>query len=143
MKTLKTLALSACILIATTAVKAGKISDGDKTTSSFYAINTYIDAMSRGKIEGLDKVVDKTAKFSYLRDKNIVSVDKAELIKNIEDNKGIEQACAVSTSVVSNNADVEVVKVDMKYETFTRINYVTLTNNGSAWKITNVYSVFK
>jgi hypothetical protein len=31
----------------------------------------------------------------------------------------------------------------MKYEGFTRSNYVTLANTSEGWKITNVYSVFK
>ena len=64
MKTLKTVALGVCLFIAGTVAKASTITNDDKTTSSFYAINTYIDAMSRGKITGLDKVIDKTAKFS-------------------------------------------------------------------------------
>lgn len=143
MKTLKTAALGVCLFIAGIAAKANAIANDDKTTTSFYAINTYVDAMSRGKIEGLDKVIDKSAKFSYLRGNTIVTADKAESLRSLEENKGIEQSCVVSTSIVSSNNDVEVVKVDMKYENFTRTNYVTLTNNGAAWKITNVYSVFK
>ncbi len=57
--------------------------------------------------------------------------------------KNVEQACTTSTRVVENNAYMAVVKVDMKFDQFTRSNYVTLVNTGNGWKITNVYSIFK
>ena len=143
MKTLKTVTLGICLFIACTSAKANKISDEDKTASQFYAINTYVDAMSRGKIAGLEQVLDKTAKFSFLKGKNIVSYERADAIEIFHENQNIEQNCTVNTSIVSNNADVEVVKIDMNYDGFVRTNYVTLTNNGTAWRITNVYTVIK
>ncbi len=57
--------------------------------------------------------------------------------------QNVEQTCTVSTSEVETNADMSLVKVDMKYEGFTRSNYVTMVNTGAGWKITNVYTVFK
>ncbi|WDF54569.1 nuclear transport factor 2 family protein [Mucilaginibacter sp. KACC 22063] len=143
MKTLKSVVLGICLLLACSVVKANNIVKEDKTASPYFAINTYVDAVSLGKVEDLDLVVDKSAKFSMLRGKDILSYDKDQMLGFLKANKGIEQTCTVKTSVVSNNADVTVVKVDMQYADFLRSNYITVSNTGSGWKITDVYSVFK
>ncbi|OKS87900.1 nuclear transport factor 2 family protein [Mucilaginibacter polytrichastri] len=142
MKTLKSVALGVCLFLACTVAKANKISD-DKSASPYFAINTYVDAVSRGKVADLESVIDKTAKFSMLRGKNLISFDKTEMVNFANENANTEQACTVTSSIVSTNTDVTVARVDMQYDGFVRSNYVTLTNTGSGWKITNVYSVFK
>lgn len=143
MKTLKTLTLGLCLFLAATIAKANKISTEDKMASPYFAINTYVDAVSRGKLADLDQVIDKTAKFSMLRGKNIISFDKDEMLNFTKQNSNVEQTCTINTSIVNTNADVTVAKVDMVFDGFVRSNYVTLTHTGSGWKITNVYSVFK
>lgn len=142
MKTLKSLMLGLALLVAGTAAKAADKIEGENLTKNF-AINTYIDAMTRGKVQGFNEVVDQSAKFSMLRGTKVLSFSKTEIVDQVKANKNTEQDCITSTSVVESNNDLAVVKVDMKYSTFTRSNYVTITNTGSGWKITNVYSVFK
>jgi hypothetical protein len=142
MKTLKSIMLGLALLVIGTAAKAANKIDGDNLTKN-YAINTYIDAMTRGKIQGFSEVVDQSAKFSMLRGTKVLSFSKTEVVDLIKANKNTEQDCVTSTSIVESNNDLAVVKVDMKYTNFTRSNYVTVTNTGSGWKITNVYSVFK
>jgi hypothetical protein len=78
-----------------------------------------------------------------LRGTKVLSFSKTEVVDLLKANKNTEQDCVTSTSIVESNNDLAVVKVDMKYSSFTRSNYVTVTNTGSGWKITNVYSVFK
>jgi hypothetical protein len=142
MKTLKSLMLGLTLLVAGTAAKAANKIDGENLTKNF-AINTYIDAMTRGKLSGFSEVVDQSAKFSMLRGTTVLSFGKTEVVDQLKSTKNTEQDCVTSTSVVESNNDLAVVKVDMKYSTFTRSNYITITNTGSGWKITNVYSVFK
>lgn len=122
------------------AVKATTIEDGKLTEN--YAINTYIDAMTRGKLNGLNDVLDKSATFNMVRGKQVLSFDKKQMVDYFQTNKNIEQECTTSTSVVESNAGLAIVKVDMKFENFTRSNYVTIVHTGNGWKITNVYSVF-
>ncbi|WP_109609260.1 nuclear transport factor 2 family protein [Mucilaginibacter oryzae] len=142
MKTLKSLMLGLALLVAGATANAATKIDGENLTKNF-AINTYIDAMTRGKLSGFSEVVDPSAKFSMLRGTKVLSFDKMQVVDQLKATKNTEQDCVTSTSVVESNNDLAVVKVDMKYSTFTRSNYVTITNTGSGWKITNVYSVFK
>jgi len=142
MKTLKSIIAAVALVIVCGAAKANVNAEGDNLTRNF-AINTYVDAMTRGKIQGLGDVVDQSAKFNMLRGKNVLSFTKNEMIESIKSNKNIEQNCTTSTTIMESNADMAVVKVDMQFDGFVRTNYVTVANTGKGWKITNVYSVFK
>jgi hypothetical protein len=140
MKTLKSLFLGLALLVITNVVKA------DEPTAVItrnQAISTYINAITLGNNAGLNEVIDQSAKFSILRGKSVMSFDKADLMKFASQNQNIKQACTTTTTEVESNADMSVVKVDMKFENFTRTNYVTMANTEDGWKITNVYSVFK
>src|SRR4051812_31208599 len=117
MKTLKTLALGFA-LFATVCVAKAADKPVERLTKN-YAINTYIDAMSRGKIQGMNDVLDATAKFSMLRGTKVLSYGKVEMLNFMKGTQNVEQTCTVSTSVVENNENVSVVKVDMKYDGFT------------------------
>jgi hypothetical protein len=141
MKSLKSIVLGLAILMICGAAKANNIND-DKLTPN-YAINTFVDAMTRGKLAGLNDVLDKTVEFNMLRGKTVLSFTKKEMLDYFESNKDIEQTCTTNTSIVESNANVTIVKVAMKYDDFVRNNYVTIANTGNGWKITNVYSVFK
>ncbi|MGN8072718.1 nuclear transport factor 2 family protein [Mucilaginibacter sp. 22184] len=142
MKTLKSILLGLTLLVVGSAAKAIPYSDGDNLTKTF-AINTYVDAMTRGKLQGLNDVVDQNAKFSLLSGKKIITFTRDEIFQSLKLNKNVEQDCTTSTTIIQSNSDITVVKVDMQYERFVRSNYVTIANTGKGWKITNVYSVFK
>lgn len=141
MKTLKSLLFAALLMMSTVVVKADE-PDAVKLTKS-YAINTYVSAVSLGKLAGLQDVVDANAKFSMLRGKQLLTFNRADILTFMTKNANIKQDCTTTATVVESNADITVVKVDMQYTNFVRSNYVTLANTGNGWKITDVYSVFK
>jgi len=141
MKTLKSIALGLILLTAFCAAQASDISA--EKLSKRYAINTYVDAMTQGKLAGFNEVLDPSVKFSMLRGTQILSFSKNEMMDFMKNNKNVRQSCNVSTTEVENNDNVTVVRVDMKYEYFVRSNYITIANTGNGWKITNVYSTFK
>lgn len=141
MKTLKSTILGLALLAICGVANANTITKAESLSKN-HAINTYIDAMTRGKVEGLNDVLDRSAAFSMLRGKNVLSFSKKQILDDLKANKNTEQSCTTSTSIVESNDKVAVVKVDMKFDGFTRSNYVTIANTGEGWKITNVYSVF-
>lgn len=141
MKTLKSILFAALLMVSTLVVKADE-PNAVKLTKT-YAINTYISAVSQGKMQGLNDIVDANAKFSMLRGKQLLTFDKADVLNFMSKNANVKQDCITTADVVESNTDITVVKVDMQYNNFVRSNYVTLANTGNGWKITNVYSVFK
>jgi hypothetical protein len=140
MKTLRSIMLGLAVLALSATVKANT-NDNSKLTQT-YAVNTYVDAMTRGRLSGLNDVLDNSALFSMVRGKQVLSFDKKQMLDYFKTNRNTEQLCTTSTSIVESNANIAIVKVDMKYAEFTRSNYVTIANTGNGWKITNVYSTF-
>ena len=55
MKTLKSIVLGLALLVICSVAKANTYTDGDNLTKN-YAINTYIDAMTHGKIKNFSEV---------------------------------------------------------------------------------------
>jgi hypothetical protein len=145
MKTLNSLLFVAILFLSTIAAKAadGPVPVKKAKLSQSYAVNTYVNAISQGKLAGLDNVIDASAKFSLMRGDKVLCFDKEQIMKFMNANADVKQDCTTTTTMVENNPDYTVVKVDMQYENFTRSNYVTLTNTGIGWKIINVHSVFK
>jgi hypothetical protein len=152
MKTLRSIMLGLAMLALCGAAKANasdkltqtykaNASDNGKLTQT-YAVNTYVDAMTRGRLTGLNDVLDNAASFNMVRGKQVLSFDKKQMLDYLKTNRNTEQMCTTSTSVVESTPNIAIVKVDMKYENFTRSNYVTIANTGNGWKITNVYSTF-
>lgn len=134
--------LSVMLLAVCASVKADGKPGNDRLTTT-HAIHTYIAAMTMGKLQGFNEVLDQNVKFNLLRGSKLYSFDKNEILNDLKGNANLEQDCTVSTSVVESNNELTVVKVDMKYPGFVRSNYVSMVNTGNGWKITNVYSVFK
>ncbi len=142
MKTLKLFVTALCLIVAGTAAKAAR-RPANMILSKEYDVETYVEAMCHGNLQGLDEVLDQHATFSIVRGDKLVSFDRDAIMASFNENKNVDQSCTAAVSTLQSDEHVAVVKVDMQYSDFTRTNYVTLTNTGNGWKITNVHSVFK
>jgi len=140
MKTLKSLMMGLALLLIGVAANASTKPSQQLTKD--YAINVYVDAMTHGKLDGLNKVLDESAEFSMLRGNTVLNFSRKEMLDYFQSNKNLEQPCTTTTSIVEDHANVEVIKVDMKFNGFVRSNLVTISDTGDGWKITKVYSTF-
>lgn len=141
MKTFKTLALGLCLLAGTIAKADTKPSAA--TLSKDYTLNTYIDLVEHGKLDGAKYIFNGNTKFSMLRGDQVVSYTRTEMLAFMKQNKNIDQNCTTNTTEIESKNDTSVIRVDMQYKDFVRRNYVTIANTKKGWKITEVYTVFK
>jgi hypothetical protein len=143
MKTLKMFIVLTLLPLQFIAAKNRQTHDEDGAFTRVHAIDTYVDAVTRGKLDGFDAVIDPSAKFTVLNAQNkLLSFGKKQMLEFLNRIKNVEEMCTTSTSILQNNTDMVVAKVDMKFEGFTRSNYISIANTRSGWKIINVYSVF-
>ncbi|RYE31503.1 MAG: nuclear transport factor 2 family protein [Sphingobacteriaceae bacterium] len=141
MKTLKTIFIALLVTLTFTVAKANTPNIKERLTMR-YAINIYVDAFTHGKSAGLAEIIDDNAKFSHNRGEKIISFSKNQILESLNSQPNTEQNCTTVTKIVENNSNLVVYKVQMKYQNFSRTNYVTMTDTGNGWKITNVSSVF-
>ncbi len=141
MKTLKTTLIALFVTLTFNIAKANNPNNNEKLTMR-YAISAYVDAFVHGKTFGLAEIIDDSAKFSHNRGQQVISFSKNQILQSLADQENVEQNCATTTKIIESTAKLVVYKVQMKYQNFSRINYVTMTDTGNGWKITNVASVF-
>ncbi|GAB2973864.1 hypothetical protein GCM10027049_05020 [Mucilaginibacter puniceus] len=131
MKILKSIVLGLALIIACTAAKA----DGKPTKAE--VINIFMNASAHGKIEGLENVLDNDLEYQIKRGNKITIANKKQFLDSYKANQNIEQACICTSNTIENGDNV-IVKIDMKYDTYTRTNVVTMVNTNNGWKITKV-----
>jgi len=141
MKTLK-ITLTALFITLTCNFSKASIPNIHERLTMRYAISAYVDTFTHGKTSGLANIIDDSAKFSHNRGEKIISFNKNQILESFANQENTEQNCTTTTKVVENNTNLVVYKVQMKYQNFSRISYVTMTDTGNGWKITNVTSVF-
>lgn len=141
MKALKTIIVAFCLVFSFNAFAKD---DGakDQKLSMNYAVQTYIDAVTQGKVKGLTDVLDNDVKFTLNQGQKIFNFDKSQMLNVLKATENIQQNCKTDYSIVEQNDNQSIVKVTMRYDAFTRINYVTIGHTNNGWKITNVSSVF-
>ena len=140
MKTLKLTILIGFLLLFGTA-KADK----PKTHASFsitFSITAFIDADARGLCDGLADIIADNARFDLMRGNQIISINKKQLLNQMETLRGVQQNCTTKFDILETRGSYVLIKVEMKYPTFVRVNYVTMNECSDGWKITNVTSVF-
>lgn len=140
MKTLKLTTIIGLLFLFGTA-KADK----PKTHAAFtmkFSIAAFIDADTRGICDGLTDIIADNAKFDMMRGDQMITVTKKQLLNHMETLRGVEQNCTTKYAVLETRNNYALIKVEMKYPQFTRINYVTMNECSEGWKITNVTSVF-
>jgi len=140
MKTLKSLTAALLVVLSASAFATDNISNNKLQAD--YAVNTYINAVSNGNLEGLAEVLDNGVKFTSARGTEIISHNKSEVLNSLKANTNVKQNCETDYSMVEVNPSMAVVKVSMKYAEFTKISFVTMANTSGGWKITNVSSSF-
>ncbi len=76
MKTFQSVTLTLALLITCSFAKAKGVPSENLTKT--HAVNTYIDAMTRGRVSNLSQVIDQSAKFDIQRGNTVLSYNKKE-----------------------------------------------------------------
>ena len=141
MKTLKAMMMGMVSLLICGASQATSLISHDNSKDK--AIDTYLNAVVHGKLAGIDDAIDNEAQFDMKRGNNVNTLTKAQIISALKANENVEQDCQCTKTVVRDDDDMKVMKVDMKYNDFTRTDVITTEHAGSGWKITKVETSFK
>lgn len=141
MKTLKTMLMGLALLFAFgTAVAA--TATGSKPTKD-EVFNTYLNAVVHGKLAGFEDAVDDDAQFNIIRGDNVNTISKQQVINSLKLAENVDQNCECTKTVVQDTDNMSVLKVEMKYADFSRVDVITAERAGKGWKITKVDTSYK
>jgi len=139
MKNFKSIIAGAALLFICVAANAA-----DKTriqkASQTDVLTTYIDDVSKGKTTGLDKMLAKDMQFNLKRGENVNTMDKIDVINALQNGTATTPLETKST-ILQQDENLTKVKVEFKYDGYTRVDTVTITKLHD-WQVTNVDSSY-
>lgn len=136
MKTLKTLTASLLVLISVCAFAADDATA--KKLKIDYTLDTYVEAMANGKLDGLKDILTEDMKYEVTRGDKVINYTKAQLLSSLKESENVIQNCSTDYSLERINSSQAIMKVSMKYESFTKINYINLDKTEAGWQITKI-----
>jgi hypothetical protein len=141
MKTLKIMLAGIALLFASVAANATvKLHPNPITQTD--VVNMYINAVTTGNTDNLDKILDNDLQFNTARGANVNTLNKDQLVDFIKANTVSGLAVTTDTTVLTSDNGTLKVKVDFKYDGYTRTDVLSLVKTNS-WKVTSVDSSTK
>ena len=140
MKTLKTLIAAFFLTISVSAFAADDVNNEKLNIDN--TLNTYVGAIANGKMNGLKNILADDMKFTVARAEKVTNYNKAQLLNSLKESENVVQNCSTEYEVVKINSLQAMVKVIMKYEGFSKINFISLDKTGTSWKITSISSSY-
>jgi len=140
MKTLKAIVMGLALLFVGAVSQAAP---SGHNLSKEEALDTYLNAVVHGKTAGIDDAIDDDATFYMKRGDNVNTLTKSQIISALKANENIEQDCKCTKTVMQDDDDISKIKVEMKYNDFTRVDVITTTHSGNKWLITSVETSYK
>lgn len=104
-----------------------------KTFSVEKVISTYVESATMG-ITALDRYLFADD-FEYYDSNNNRSFDKTQYTRFLKENKGLKYKCKSSYEKLDESGKACIAKLVMKYDTFTRVDHITLAQGRDGWKV--------
>lgn len=137
--TLKTIA-AVLIMVTSLSSFASENANPLKDVGSDMVIGTYLEAVTVGSID-LNKFLF-TDDFQYRNVNNSDRAGKKEYIKFLNANKGTQYDCESSYEILSQDGKVCMAKATMAFDSFTRVDYITLNQGKDGWKVSKVETTY-
>ena len=140
MKPLKSMLAGIALLFICAAANAiTKPTTGKLTRDE--VVKIYIDAATSGNVSNLNNVLADDLQFNIQRRENVNTLDKNQLIDYLKNNTISGPSVKTTTTVMQEDDNSSVIKVEFKYDGYSRTDEVTL-NKTLGWVITTVVCKF-
>jgi len=111
-----------------------------KNHNSKGIISIYVQAFTEGNYENSKYFLADD--FEFYNPKRNMSVNKREYVKFLKNTTDLKYNCETNYEILEESTDVCIAKTTMKFENFTRIDYITLRLSEEGWKIAKIVSTY-
>lgn len=140
MKTTLTTIAAALIMTTSFSSFATEKANPLKNVESDMVLNTYLEATTVGST-AMNKFLFADD-FEYRNVNNDDRSNKKQYAKFLKANKGIQFNCESSYEILSQDGKVCMAKATMKFDNFTRVDYITLSQSKDGWKVSKVETTY-
>lgn len=141
MKTLKNIYLVLALVMISFTITAKDKNKVQRTLS--FSVENYVQSLKTGYSENLSEILSDNVKFNINRNGKLLTYGKSEALRHNKNRSEVVQDCQITEQMITQSDSYAIVNVSMKYDHFTRENFVTLSKQDGSWRITEVNSVFK
>lgn len=131
---------AALIMLTSFSAFAAEKSSPTSLTNSKTLVHNYMAATTEGQ-SNFSKA-DLSDNFSYVNANNADQYGKKAYSRFIKKNKGLNYDCVSSYEILSETAEVCNAKVSMKFANFTRVDFITLEQSATGWKVAKVITTY-
>ncbi|QNL50473.1 nuclear transport factor 2 family protein [Olivibacter sp. SDN3] len=142
MKTLIRLFFAAIIISATAAFARAETKAINKVASAS-VVDRYIEIVAKGNTLNVEAIFSNQFTQQVANKGKVVQHNRAQVIGFLKKQPNIQQNCETAYTMIEQGNDSAIAKVEMQYEGFTRVEYVTLSNEGGRWKVSQVLSTYQ
>ena len=111
-----------------------------KDLASNTLISNYLDASVLGKQKLVKNMLAEN--FEFINTSDNSKSTKKEYSKFLDKTNNLTYDCTTSYEVLDQSGNAAVAKVTMKFENFTRVDLINMSNTAEGWKINQVISNF-
>lgn len=141
MKTSIKFIIAAIALIANTTF--ANASEDKNLSTAENTIHAYVDGVTLGHIENLEELFAENFKRNTASNGIVYSHTKQQVVNFLKQNKNLKQNCKTHYNVIEQTALFTLAQIEMKYPSFTKIEYVQLCRDGKQWKINQVTTTYR
>lgn len=140
MKTLKLMLVGIALLFTSVAANA-IVKHVNSEPSQSDVVNMYINAVKTGTTTDLVKRLEDDMQFNIKRGENVNTLNKTQLLNYLQNNTVANAVISTNTTVLSDDGNFAHVKVEFKYDGYTRVDEIKLSKS-SGWRIASIDSTF-
>jgi hypothetical protein len=140
MRTLKSMLAGITLLFICAAANAITEPATGKLTRD-EVVKIYTDAATSGNVGNLNNVLADDLQFDIQRGDRVTTLGKDQLIDYLKNSTTADPSVKTTTTVVQEDDNSSIIKVEFKYDSYSRTDEVTL-NKTFGWVITKVVSKF-
>jgi len=141
MKTLKLILAGIALLFASVAANATAKSHTIQPTQDD-VLNIYVNAVTKGSVNGLDGILDSELKFNTMRGDNVSTLNKDQFIEYVKASAVSGTQVNTVKTVLESDDNAAKIKIEFQYDGYTRTDVVTLAKTNE-WEVTAVDSSTK
>lgn len=138
-KIFSTIATTLLMIISLSSFASSKINPL-KEMNTKAIMTTYIEAIALGS-DMYNKYLF-TEDFEYSNTANDHKFNKKQYLKFLKDTKGLKFDCKTDYQILDETGKSCVSKATIKFENFTRVDYITLHKTEDGWKVSEVVTTY-
>ncbi|SKB76213.1 Putative lumazine-binding [Sphingobacterium nematocida] len=101
---------------------------------------TYVEAITLGNTEFNKHLF--TNDFAYHNSASDQVASRSEYLAFLKANKGLKYNCETTYEILDQAGNTSVAKAIMKFEKFTRVDYITMVQSVDGWKVNKVVTTY-